>query len=330
MTRIERKAPSLLPAIFASAAMTLATAGFAPAMAWEPTEAVRIVVHAGPGSGADIFARAVVDVIETEKLMPVPVEVMNQTGAGGLNAMTYMSNQEGNPHYLMSVTNAFLATPLRQKSDLNYEDFTPVMIIAEDSNALQVNANSYKTFDEFVAAAKAKPKAVSHGVGSIGGTDHMIGHGLGKAIGAEFNTVSFDGGGAAAVAVLGGHADFVTGGPSETKGQIEAGLLRVLAVIGDERLSSFPDVPTLKELGVDMGATFAVIRGFVGPKDMPEEAVAYYADVLEKVSQSEKWKKFAQGSDFADTKVGPGEMGEFLARRSNAIAETLTEMGVLK
>ena len=158
----------------------------------------------------------------------------------------------------------------------------------------------------------------------------MIGYELGKAIGAKFNTVSFDGGGVAAVAVLGEHADFVTGGPSETKGQIEAGLLRVLAVVGEERLASFPDVPTLKELGVDMGATFAVIRGFVGPKDMPAEAVAYYAGVLEKVTQSKRWQDFAKSSDFANTKVGPAAMGDFLTKRNGAIAETLTAMGVLK
>ena len=313
-----------------SCALALVLMGAAPALAWEPTQPVRIVVHTPAGSGADVFARAVLDVIEKEKLMPVPAEVVNQPGAGGLNAMNYTAQQAGNPHYLMAVTNVFLATPLRQKSELTYKDFTPVMILAEDSNALQVNANTYKTFDEFVAAAKASPKAVSHGVGSIGGTDHMIGYALGQAIGAEFNVVAFDGGGDAAVAVLGNHADFVTGGPSETKGQIDAGLLRVLAVIGEERLESFPDIPTLKELGVDVGATFAVIRGFVGPKDMPADAVEYYAGILEKVAESEQWKEFARRSDFTDTKAGPGEMGEFLARRNDAIAETLTAMGVLK
>ena len=94
--------------------------------------------------------------------MPVAVEVVNQPGAGGLNAMNYTAQQAGNPYYLMAVTNAFLATPLRQKSKLTYKDFTPVMVLAEDSNAVQVNANKYKTFKEFVAAAKASPKALSH------------------------------------------------------------------------------------------------------------------------------------------------------------------------
>jgi tripartite-type tricarboxylate transporter receptor subunit TctC len=313
-----------------SAAVVLVLSGAMPAMAWEPTKPVRIVVHTPAGSGADVFARAVVDAIKKEKLISVAVEVVNQPGAGGLNAMNYTAQQAGDPHYLMAITNVIFSTPLRQKSKLTYKDFTPVMILAEDSNALQVNAKKYKAFSEFVAAAKTLPKAVSHGVGSIGGTDHMIGHALGKAIGAEFNVVAFDGGGDAAVAVLGGHADFVTGGPSETKGQINAGLLRVLAVFGDERLESFPDVPTLKELGVNMSAPFAVIRGFVGPKDMPAEAVKYYANVLEKVTQTEQWKAFARNNDFVATKVGPDKMGDFLSKRSDAIAETLTAMGVLK
>lgn len=313
-----------------AAALTLGLA--APALAqWQPTEAVRIIVHTGPGSGADVFTRAVADIVEKENLLPVPIEVVNKPGGGGMVAINFAAEQKGNPYYLMSITNAFLSTPIRQKSDLNYEDFEMVGVLAEDANAIQVNASSpYQTLDDFIAAAKANPKDVSIGVGSIGGTDHMIAYKLGQAIGAEFNVVAFDGGGKAVTALLGNHVDFVTGGPSETIGHIKADRIRVLAVFGDKRLNSLPEVPTLEELGVEMSAHFAVIRGFVAPPETPKEAVDYYAAVLGEVSETPAWKEFMVKNDFVDTNLGPSEMKPYVAKRHDDIASTLSEMGVVK
>ncbi|MGH6791772.1 MAG: Bug family tripartite tricarboxylate transporter substrate binding protein [Kiloniellales bacterium] len=313
-----------------TAALTLGLA--APALAqWQPTEAVRIIVHTGPGSGADVFTRAVADIVEKEKLLPVPIEVVNKPGGGGMVAINFAAEQKGNPHYLMSITNAFLSTPIRQMSDLNYEDFETVGVLAEDANAIQVNADSaYKTLDDFVAAARANPKGVSIGVGSVGGTDHMIAYRLGEAIGAEFNTVAFDGGGKAVTALLGNHVDFVTGGPSETIGHIRANRIRVLAVFGDKRLNSLPDVPTLEDLGVRMSAHFAVIRGFVAPPETPKEVVDYYATMLDNVSETPAWKEFMMKNDFVETNLGPAEMKSYVAKRNDDIASTLSEMGVVK
>lgn len=320
---------SLTVAVFM---VTIMAAFGAPALAqWQPTETVRVIVHAGPGSGADVFARAVVDIIEKEKLLSVPIEVLNKKGGGGMVAMNFTAGQAGNPHYLMSITNAFLSTPIRQKSDLTYKDFKMVTVLAEDANAIQVNAASpYETLDDFIAAAKASPKSVSIGVGSIGGTDHMISYRLGEAIGAEFNTVAFEGGGQAVTALLGGHIDFVTGGPSETIGQIEAKRIRVLAVFGDKRLNSVPDVPTLDELGIKMSAHFAVIRGFVAPPETPKEVVDYYAEILGKVAKTAAWEDFMIKNDFVDNHLGPAEMEPYVAKRSSDIASTLSEMGVVK
>ena len=301
------------------------------AHAWEPKEPIKIVVHTPAGTGSDLVARQVADIIEKNKLAPVPIEVLNKTGGGGMSAMTFTAAQKADPHFIMAVTNAFLATPLRQKTDLNYEDFAMLRILAEDSNAVQVNGSStIKTMDDLVKAAKAKPKALSLGVGAIGGTDHMLGHALGKTIGADFNSVSFDGGGEASTALMGGHVDVTTGGPSESRGQIDAGRIRVLAVVGDKRLNSLPNVPTLSELGIKLDNTFAVIRGFVASGEVPKEAVDYYADLLGRVAATDQWKAFATKSDFADVQIGPAEMKAYVAKRSSDIAVTLTEMGVLK
>lgn len=314
-----------------ASALCLTATAVVEAQTWAPTEAIKIVVHTPAGAGSDVVARAIADIIRKEKLSTAAIEVLNKSGAGGMNAITFTDQQKGNAHYLMAITNVFLATPLRQKSKLTFEDFTMVSILAEDANAIQVNAkSSYKTLQDLIAAAKAKPKAVSIGVGSIGGTDHMLSHAIGKAVGAMFNVVSFDGGSQAATAMMGGHVDFITGGPSETKGQIDAGLIRPIAVIGNARLSALKDTPTTEEAGVKLGATFAVVRGFVLPGGVPAGAAEFYAGLLDKVAATPAWKDFAAKNDFVPTKVGPKEMKAFLAKRNAEIRDTLTEMGVLK
>lgn len=326
----KRRTQPLVVAALASALGVAATVAV-HAQTWAPTEAIKIVVHTPAGAGSDVVARAIADIVRKEKLTTQPVEVLNKAGAGGMNAITFTDQQKGNAHYLMAITNVFLATPLRQKSKLTFEDFTMVSILAEDANAIQVNAkSSYKTLQDLITAAKAKPKAVSIGVGSIGGTDHMLSYAIGKATGVEFNVVSFDGGSQAATAMMGGHVDFITGGPSETKGQIDAGLIRPVAVIGKDRLSSIKNTPTTEESGVKLGATFAVVRGFVLPGGVPAGAAEYYAALLDKVAATPAWKDFASKNDFVATKVGPKEMKAFLAKRNSEIKDVLTAMGVLK
>jgi putative tricarboxylic transport membrane protein len=307
--------------------------GFAPdaQAAWKPTKTLQIIVHASAGSGADQFARFVADIMDKEKILPVSAQVVNKVGGGGAIAMSHVFGKKGNDHMIMSVTNSFLTTPLKKKSKITYRDFEPVAMLALDSNAVQVLATSpYKNIHDLLKAARKKPKSISEGFGSFGGTDHIIGFQLGKATGVQFNYAGFKGGSKAVVALLGGHIDFITGGPSETLQHIKTGRIRPLAVIGDKRLPSLPDVPTLKEEGIKTGPTYSVIRGFVAPPKTPKEAVQVYLDALKKVSQSARWKKFTEDNDFVPTFLGPKEFSAFLEERNTNLAVVLKDMGYIK
>lgn len=301
------------------------------AAAWKPTKTVKIIVHSSAGSGSDQFARLVADIIEKEKLLPVSVQVMNKTGGGGAKAMSFVFGKKGDKHMIMSVTNSFLTTPLKKKRKITYRNFKPIAMLALDSNAVQVLATSpYKTIHDLLAAARKEPKKISEGFGSFGGTDHIIGFQLGKATGVRFNYAGFKGGSKAVVALLGGHIDFITGGPSETLQHIKTGRIRALAVIGDKRLPSLPDVPTLKEAGIKTGPTYSVIRGFVAPPKTPKNVVRAYYNVLKKVSQSERWKKFTTENDFVPDFLGPKKFAAFLKERNKNLAVILKDMGYIK
>src|SRR5690606_22912744 len=111
---------------------------------------------------------------------------------------------------------------------------------------------------------------------------------LGNELDVEVRTVPFNGDGEVTTALLGGHIDLQFGNASEVMAQIEAGRVVPIAVTSPERLASQPDVPTFKELGSDI--ELMLYRGIVMPKDVPEDALAFWEDAMKKVSESETWK----------------------------------------
>jgi putative tricarboxylic transport membrane protein len=298
---------------------------------WQPAQPLKIIVHTAPGSGADLFARHVAEIIRREKMLAVPVEIVNRGGGGGAVAINFAADKKGDAGWLLCVTNVFLTTPLQQKGLPNYRDFQPVAVLAHDTNAVQVNAASpHKTIHDLIEAARRQPASVSHAFGAFGGTDHIIGYQLAKAAAVQFKYVAFKGGGEATVALLGGHVDFVTGNPGESRAHVEAGKLRVLAIVGEKRLPAFPNVPTLKEQGVNLGSTYAVFRGFVAPPGVASEAVDAYAHVLRRVLDTASWKKYAADNDLVEQFLAPAQMARFLEERNADLAQTLAEMSRTK
>jgi len=296
---------------------------------WRPAQPLKFVVHTSPGAGADLFARHIADVIRQESLLPVPVEVINKSGGAGALAINFLAERKGDPTHIMAVTNVLLTTPLRQKGLPTYRDFQPVAVMAHDTNAIQVLASSpHKTVKSLIDAARAQPKKISHAFGAFGGTDHIIGYQLAKATGVQFSYVAFKGGGDAVTALLGGHVDFVTGGPGETRAHLQAGKLRALAVVGDRRLPTLPDVPTLTELGykVEIGTG----RGFGMPAGVPKEAVATMEGILHKAHQSALWRDYSKKNMYEDRWMGSAEFAKYLAEQRMAQKEFIDSIGLSK
>ncbi len=312
-------------------ALLPATAGSLYGAEWTPAQPLKIVVHTAAGGGADLFARHVADIIRQSKLLPVPVEIVNAAGGGGAVAINLTHEKRGDASYLMCVTNVLLTTPLTQKNLPTYRDFVPVAALAHDTNAVHVLAASpHKTIRELIEAARRQPATVTHASGAFGGTDHIIAFQLGKATGVQFRYVVFKGGGEATVALLGGHVDFVTGNPSETRAHVDAGKLRVLAIIGDQRLPVFPDVPTLKEQGIALEGTYAVFRGFVAPGGVPQAAVDTYAAVLRKVMDTPAWKRMVANDQLDEQFIDRAAMGKFLDERNANLSRALAEISRAK
>jgi putative tricarboxylic transport membrane protein len=262
------------------------------AQGWKPSKDVEFVVPFGLGGGADLMARVIHKVIAEEKLVPVSVAIVNKPGGGGAAGIGYVAaSRKADPHTLILINGSTQITPILNPQAKTLTEVTPVMNMMLDDFLLFVRAEApWKTAGDFVKDAKGKPaKSVAFATG--GTTDVMAVTVLSKATGVQYNTVSFNSGGEALTALLGGHVQAAMGNPLEFMGQLQGGKVRALGVVRDKRFPALKDVPTMMEQGIKT-PNFQMWRGIAIPKDAPDAARVYWEGVMTKVNNSAAMKKY--------------------------------------
>lgn len=282
---------------------------------WKPTKTLEVIVHTAPGGGNDLLARAVAQMLEKEKLLPVRMQVINKPGGNGAVAAAALSEKKGESNTLGFITSVWIANPLTtSEAKVTLQDLTPVANLLREPAMFAVRADSpYKTLKDFIEAARAKPGELKQSGGSVTSRDNIIRQTLQTSTGTKWAFVSFQGGGERLAALLGGHVDLMVIEPQEAGEQIRAGKLRVLAQIADKPLPSYPNVPTLKQAGYDVVAT-PQIRAVVAPPGMPKEALAYYEDLFLKLSQTASWKKYVEDYQLEDSYSTGTDLGKSIAQ----------------
>jgi putative tricarboxylic transport membrane protein len=315
--------------LLAGTAALVVSATFGTAHAqYTPSQPIELVVHGGPGSGNDVMARAIVSVIEQEKLAPVRVQVANKTGGGSTTAAAYMASKKGDPNTIAVYTVVWVVDPLTQEAANNrLNDLTPVTRLVTEPALAVVRADSpFKTMADFLKAATDKPGTLKQSGGSITSRDNIVRQLLMKTTGANWAFIPFPGGGERIAALLGGHVELMIMDPSEAGEQVRAGKLRVIAQIGDSRLEAFKDVPTLTEAGFKI-PDVPQTRGIVGPPGMPADAVAYYEGLFDKVRQTAGWKKFLADSQLQNVNEKAAQTKTFLTAYEEQLRGILKEAG---
>lgn len=311
----------------ALAAAASAGASFAQSVLSRPLE---LVVHTSPGGGPDRVARTLAEILSREKLVSVPITVVNKPGGAGGVAYNYMKSKRGDPHALLtSAGSALLSATLRPEMGISMDDFTPVALLAQDPQAIIVGAESpYRTFREFIDAAKRESGGLAASITSPTSSGRMLGWMVEREAGVKFRFVSFKSGSEALTAVMGGHAHFSTENVSESIAAVEAKKLRVLAVSSGQRMAALPDVPTLRELGYNISVGTA--RGVALPGGVPKAAVDAWEAIIERVYNSAAWKAHAQGSQYENLWMGSADFSRYLAQRRLALQEFLQSIGATK
>jgi putative tricarboxylic transport membrane protein len=294
------------------------------------TKPIEFVCHAAAGGGSDIMARTMQSIIVKEKLFTHTIAVVNRPGGGGAIAFAYVAGKKGDPHFWLTATTSFLTTPLLGKSKYTYKDFTPLVNLAYDDFFVTVKADSpYKTMKDLIADAKKRPGQINTGGTYAPGTDALISHMIEKAAGVKFNYIPFKSGGEAMVALLGGNLDMFYPNPGEALAQVEAKKVRILAVASEKRMAAVPDIPTLRELGIN--ATFQQVRSIAAPKDLAPEAIRFYEELFRKLAESKMWKeKYIQENMLTWDYKNSAETGKLWEANNEACTRVMKEMGAIK
>jgi tripartite-type tricarboxylate transporter receptor subunit TctC len=234
---------------------------------------LRILVGFPPGGSADVIARLVGDAIRDEV---GPVVVENRPGAGGRIALAAVKQAKPDGRTVIVLPSGPMVLFPHVYRKLDYDavrDFTPVSLLARfQFGVVSGPASGVKTVAEMLAKAKADPASASYGSPGLGTLPHFMGVLLEQSTGVPFTHVPFQGGAPANNALLGGHTGYKFDVVSETAELHRNGKVRIVAVTGATRDPQVPEVPTLKESGVNMEATawFAMY----GPASVPPEVLA--------------------------------------------------------
>ena len=296
-----------------------------------PVEPVTLTAPAEPGSGWDTTARALAETLQKEDLTDTPLPVQNRTGATGCVWHQAMVNDYTEDPYQIAVTSTpIMSNYLRGDCDLTYKDVKMIATIFVETYILVVPADSqYKSAEDLLAAVESDPESVPI---AASGDDQLPFALLVQAAGGDPAAVYFieyEGGGEQITAMLNGDVDAALAGVSEFRGQLEAGDLRGLAVLKDERLTgSLGNVPTAPELGYDV--TLANWRGLYGPPQMPESAVKYWQNKLGQAVKTPTWTNFAEANQWEPLYLTGQEMQDYLANANAKIRQGLAQTGALE
>jgi putative tricarboxylic transport membrane protein len=299
------------------------------ASTWKPDRPIEFVVQAAAGGGSDIFARTMADIMTKEKLVGVPVNVVNKPGGSGAVAYAYVNTKRGNPHVIATATSSYLTTPIQGHSQTTHKDFTNIAILCvEDYMAVVRKESPYKTLGELVEAARKKPDGVRIGGSSVGSSDNIIENRLEKAAGIKLNYIVFQSGGEANAALLGGSVDLAGPNPSEAAQLVAAGRLRPLAIFSPERLKNWPDVPTAREQGYDV--TLEQHRGVILTGGVTKDQSLFWQNVMVKLFQSDGFKKYMDDNGLRPLlKIGE-DSEKYIEEQHAYYTEILTELGIAK
>jgi len=248
-----------------------------PAIAWAqdyPSKPVKIVVPYSAGGNADILGRTLAQKLGEALKQPFVVE--NRAGAnGGIGTDLVAKSAADGYTLLVTASGPLTVNPTLYKS-VPYDpirDFAPISECAVYQYVLVTLATSpWKSIADIVAAAKAKPGAISFGSTGVGGGNHLSGELFALATGTQLTHVPYKGSAPALSDLLGGQLSMMFDTVITSVPQIRAGKLRAFAVSSAKRASSLPEVPTMQEAGIK-GFDISQWQGFLAPAGTPKEIV---------------------------------------------------------
>lgn len=283
----------------------------------------RYLVPNSAGSGWDTTARTAAKIMEESDIVE-RVDVFNVDGANGTVGLSRLTGDEGNGELVMQMGFGLVAATVSQNSANTFDNTTPLVKLLDEYLAVVVPADSpINEYADLVAAWKKNPQMNIGGGSAIGGADNVATLKMAEANGIvrdQVNYVSFGGSGVLP-AVLGKQVEFAVMSAADVVEQINAGELKAIAVTGAERFDSLPEVPTLKESGIDV--VVANWRGVVAPPGVDAEQTKRLIDAFDEMHRSQEWKDAVERNGWVDAYMSGDEFGKYLKDQAVQIKQAI-------
>ncbi len=298
--------------------------------------ATECIAPANPGGGWDFTCRQIGKILFDIGQVPNPVQVTNMAGGGGGLAFNHVVSERGTDNDLIVAASQATATRLAQNAyaGMTADQVRFVGAIGADPGVIVVaKDSSFQNLNDMVAAIKADPGSVAFAGGSAaGGFDHLKVLMILKETGftdiRKIKYIGVDGGADAITQTVGGFTQGMTGDMSEIVGFLKSGEVRALAVLTEQRVPGFEDIPTAQEQGIDVVAVNW--RGLYVPKGISDADFEAWGGKLKAVAESQEWQDAMTANGLAPfTKVG----GDFQSWVDGVIADTVElskEIGVIQ
>lgn len=293
-----------------------------------PTKPVTLIVSMAPGGSRDVLARVFASV--AEKHLGQPMVILNKPGATGM--IGGLAGAQATPDgYTLTSTSASDTCVLEweiangRKPLFSRHDFITIASLNLSPSIVIVPFDSpWKKMSDLINDAKAKPGHYAFCSGGLYGVSHIPSELLTKALGLKFRHVPYTGGGPCINAVVGKHVDFAAQFPSSSIPLVKGNKLRALAVQGEKMLKSLPDVPTVKELGID--AIWYQWVGISAPKKTPMAIVEKLREVSKKVLEDPTYGSMIEKlGDEVQYMIGD-ELAKYWDNESERVAKIMVEL----
>jgi tripartite-type tricarboxylate transporter receptor subunit TctC len=293
----------------AALAAVAALAASAPSRAADyPSKPLILYIGSAPGGSTDVLGRVLAKSLQDA--LGQPVVVQNRTGAGGAVMATQLMQSAPDGYSLgMAISQAYSGNPVLTPTAIPYRvgDFTHLASISKGQCALVTSAaKPYRTFEDVMAAARRGERPIFAAQSPL---SRIVIEYIAKVAGVRFRVITVQGGGEMMQTILGGHADFgFSGGPHVD--HVAAGQMRVLASAEDGRLTTSPEVPTLKELGYDITSCSMFVVS--APPRLPEDVKRPLAAALEHAITSADMTALIERLRYPEYYFGPDDVTRLL------------------
>ena len=290
-----------------------------------PDRAVKMIVPWAAGGDTDNIFRPLAQLLQ--KQLAQPVVIANVGGASGTVGAREAKGSPADGYTIYAVHDYIHLVHYAGLTEITYRDFEPICRVSATSSVLTASPKTpWKNWQEFVDDAKKRPGQLSVGA-TLGSTSHIFPASIEKAAGIKLKYVSYDGLAPRMNAILGGHVDLTDSNLTQ-KGKVEAGQLKFLAIASEQRNPEMPEVPTLKELGLDI--VYEVVRGLMVPKGTPEPVRAKLAEACRQATAD---PAFAEAMKLQGTRVAfldDKQYGAFLDKIDGENKTIMADLGLLK